>query len=169
MGIKSTVVVVLTVTATGFVGSGNAAVVPIEQILELHIPPGELVSSLLRHGQAASERAASGHAHRFGGEGREPGRKGPRWIPDHLDTDTGSDAGTTGAQLNSWAVKDHPAHHAVPFDVALVSAGQHNLQIDTGPPPPVVPKVSAVPLPGALWLFGSALLAFLGFAKRRRT
>ena len=149
MGIKSTVAVVLAVTATGFVGSGNAAVVPIEQILELHIPPGELVSNLVRHGQAASERAASGHAHRFDGEGSEDGH--------------------TGAPVNSWAVKDHPANHAVPFHVALLSAGPHNLQFDKDPPSSVSPKVSAVPLPGALWLFGSALLAFLGFAKRRRS
>jgi hypothetical protein len=66
-------------------------------------------------------------------------------------------------------VKDHPANHAVPFHVALLSAGPHNLQFDKGPPSSVSPKVSAVPLPGALWLFGSALLAFLGFAKRRRS
>ncbi len=29
-------------------------------------------------------------------------------------------------------------------------------------------NVSAVPLPGALWLFGSALLGFLGFSSRRK-
>jgi hypothetical protein len=31
-----------------------------------------------------------------------------------------------------------------------------------------VTNISAVPLPGALWLFGSALLGFLGFSNRRK-
>jgi hypothetical protein len=31
-----------------------------------------------------------------------------------------------------------------------------------------VANISAVPLPGALWLFGSALLGFLGFSNRRK-
>lgn len=29
-------------------------------------------------------------------------------------------------------------------------------------------KVSAVPLPGAIWMFGTALLGFIGFSSRRR-
>jgi len=34
--------------------------------------------------------------------------------------------------------------------------------------PEASPKIAEVPLPGALWLFGSALLAFLAIAVRRK-
>jgi hypothetical protein len=53
--------------------------------------------------------------------------------------------------------------------VALVTAGQHPLQLDKPPGHSSAPSnVSAVPLPGALWLFGSAVVAFLGFSMRRK-
>lgn len=59
----------------------------------------------------------------------------------------------------------------IPFFKVLLKAGdqyvleinktaQNWSQISTG--------VSAVPLPGAIWMFGTALLGFLGFSSRRK-
>jgi len=54
------------------------------------------------------------------------------------------------------------------FADVLLGAGQYVLQLTTLPNQySISTQISAVPLPGALWLFGSAILGFLGFSKRR--
>ncbi len=53
---------------------------------------------------------------------------------------------------------------------AVDSSKQYVLRIDPagGAGAVATSSVSAVPLPGALWLFGSALLGFLGLSNRRK-
>jgi hypothetical protein len=55
-----------------------------------------------------------------------------------------------------------------PFYSYLLSAGEDVLQLGSAPKQQAAAPVSAVPLPGAIWLFGSALVAFLCIAGRRR-
>jgi PEP-CTERM motif len=60
----------------------------------------------------------------------------------------------------------------IPFFTFLMTTGQYVLQINTLPGEMNISTninaVSSVPLPGALWLFGSALVGFLGFTNRRK-
>ena len=59
------------------------------------------------------------------------------------------------------------AAKVLPFHGVILGARPYILQLtpkrDSSPA-----NISAVPLPGAVWLFGSAILAFLGFSQRRR-
>ena len=67
-----------------------------------------------------------------------------------------------------------PAAHAAPgkddpFYTSLLDAGRFVLDVGSFSQQRAQPRaVSAAPLPGALWLFGSALLAFLAIAGRRK-
>ena len=55
-----------------------------------------------------------------------------------------------------------------PFQTYLLGAGRYMLDVGTfARARPVLSTISAVPLPGALWLIGSALLVFLGISARR--
>jgi hypothetical protein len=56
------------------------------------------------------------------------------------------------------------------MDTHLLGAGQLVLEVGTSKagPPAVANQVSAVPLPGAIWLLGTALLAFIGIASRHK-
>ena len=55
------------------------------------------------------------------------------------------------------------------FQHTLPAEQPHVLQIadNSGGVDVVSAKVSAVPLPGAIWMFGTALLGFIGFSSRR--
>ncbi|MBK6005155.1 hypothetical protein JJB11_03545 [Ramlibacter ginsenosidimutans] len=56
-----------------------------------------------------------------------------------------------------------------PLHTYLLSAGEYVLQVGTLSDQHAVPsRITDVPLPGAMWLFGSALLAFLGISSRRK-
>lgn len=65
---------------------------------------------------------------------------------------------------------DQSNQDAIPFFTFLMQAGQQYVLELTGASSVTgsLTTVSAVPLPGALWLFGSALLGFLGFSNRRK-
>jgi hypothetical protein len=64
------------------------------------------------------------------------------------------------------AARSEPAE---PLHAYLLSAGQYVLDVGTlAQQRSGAPTVSAVPLPGALWLFATALLAFLGISGRRK-
>ena len=66
-----------------------------------------------------------------------------------------------------WSVKS--GKHAIPLHAALLGGGHHIVDVNTPPGQPSIPnQISAVPLPGAIWLFGSAVIAFLGISLRRR-
>jgi hypothetical protein len=56
-----------------------------------------------------------------------------------------------------------------PLHSYLLTAGEYVLQVGTLSEQYTAPsKITDVPLPGAIWLFGSALLAFLGISSRRK-
>jgi hypothetical protein len=56
-----------------------------------------------------------------------------------------------------------------PLHSYLLSAGEYVLQVGTLSEQYTAPsRIADVPLPGAIWLFGSALLAFLGISSRRK-
>lgn len=56
-----------------------------------------------------------------------------------------------------------------PLHGYLLSAGEYVLQVGTLSDQHTAPsRIKDVPLPGAIWLFGSALLAFLGISSRRK-
>ena len=50
----------------------------------------------------------------------------------------------------------------------LATAGEVQAKLQHPGVAPMVAVVNPVPLPGALWLFGSALLGFMGFSGRRK-
>ena len=55
-----------------------------------------------------------------------------------------------------------------PFHSYLLGAGRYILDVGSfAHTRPVLSTISAVPLPGALWLIGAALLVFLGISARR--
>jgi hypothetical protein len=61
------------------------------------------------------------------------------------------------------------ARKDAPFHSYLLDAGRFVLDVGSlSQRRAEAPTVSAVPLPGALWLFGSALLAFLVISGRRK-
>jgi hypothetical protein len=75
----------------------------------------------------------------------------PPPVPEHERTE--QRALKTGSPLHSY----------------LLSAGEYVLQVGTLSEQHTKPsRISDVPLPGAIWLFGSALLAFLGISSRRK-
>lgn len=91
------------------------------------------------------------------------------------DTDTAAQSVSLGGEIfpsGIGTLTDLSPGNLFPFFSFLAQAGQqYVLQIIRGPGVETVStniQVSAVPLPGALWLFGSALLGFLGFSSRRK-
>ncbi|HSV77797.1 MAG TPA: hypothetical protein VLK85_01150 [Ramlibacter sp.] len=139
--------------AFAFAGAGHAAVVPIEQGLELGDPPGFAVRESAGHRHVVSgsshheliaESPSMEHRKAKKGATQPPGRAGGHAPPGLSD-------------------QDHPLH------AQLMGGGAQPIAI--GPraaKEPVASQVSAVPLPGAIWLLGSALLTFLGISSRRR-
>lgn len=73
-----------------------------------------------------------------------------------------------GGSMSTTSVGAKSPAGDVPFYSYLLGAGEIVLELGTGTQQQAVPQVSAVPLPGAIWLFGSALVAFLCIAGRRR-
>jgi hypothetical protein len=56
------------------------------------------------------------------------------------------------------------------FTFVLQAGTQYVLSIMNANPNSIstTTQISSVPLPGAIWLFGSALLGFFGFSSRRK-
>ena len=55
------------------------------------------------------------------------------------------------------------------FRSYLLDAGRYVVDVGSfAHARPVLTTISAVPLPGALWLIGSALVVFLGISARRK-
>ncbi len=82
-----------------------------------------------------------------------------------------STPGNTGvAQAGPVAGPPFPANglsqQGEPFRNWVISQVERRGPVTQVPPEPVPP--SAVPLPAAAWLFGSALLALAGIARRQR-
>lgn len=87
----------------------------------------------------------------------------------HADDDAHAGIGHAGPMPPEWSHKDVPVRNLAPLHVHLVSAGRNVLEIGTaGPASPVAKQLSAVPLPGAMWLLVTSLLAFIGIAGRHK-
>ena len=156
----------------------HAAVVPIEQSITLDNPQGSLVYNIATNGQPNAATTSfyelivdpswSGTNTKFTTFSPEPVGSNATYA---LFTDTNGAAlqGNTGTQLATWTLQDVPGNNLVPFFTFLLTAGQYVLQINTlKDEMNISTNIAAVPLPGAVWLFGSGLLAFLGVASRRK-
>ena len=160
--------------ALAFASSGHAAVVPIEQHLDLGVPPGITIREI-----AAAQRhdppGTSHHeliAEHAWMETRKP-KKGTAQPPGLAGgpAASGPSKGVSRhvAPRSLVSVSSRPAGpDPLPFHEHLIGADAQPIEIGPrAPQDPVAKQVSAVPLPGAIWLFGSALLAFLGISSRR--
>jgi hypothetical protein len=156
----------------------HAAVVPIEQSITLLNPEGSLVYNIATNGLANAATTSyyelivdgswSGTNTKFTTFSTEPVGSNATY---QLFTDTNPLPlqGNTGAMLAGWTQADVPGNNLVPFFAFLLTAGQYVLQINTLPGEMnISTNIAAVPLPGAVWLFGSGLLAFLGVSSRRK-
>ena len=85
------------------------------------------------------------------------------------DTNLTAGASDTGSLVTSWTQADVVSNNKIPFFTAILNPGQYVLQVDTfAGQGSISTNIAAVPLPGALWLFGTALVAFLGISRRRK-
>jgi hypothetical protein len=162
-----------------FVANGAQAVsVPLEQSITLLNPEGSLVYNIATNGGASGTQSFyqlvvdpswSGTNTKFTTFSTEPTGTTATYSL-FTDTDaslTGINTGTT--LLNTFSQTDVAGNNLIPFFTFLLTAGQYVLQINTLPGQfNVSTNIAAVPLPGAMWLFGSALLAFLGMSARRK-
>jgi hypothetical protein len=157
--------------------TAQAVVVPIEQTITLTNPEGSLVYNIATNGGAASTESFyqlivdptwSGTNTKFTTFSTEPTATFAEY---RLFTDTNLSAavGDRGTLLGTFSQQDIAGNNLIPFFTFLLTAGQYVLQINTLPGQfNVSTNIAAVPLPGAMWLFGSALLAFLGMSARRK-
>ena len=178
MRFKSMIAVVLAAATGTLAGAGHAAVVPIVQSQTLFSPQDSLVYNLATGRQAAASTTSYYQL-----------IVDPSWTAPTLFTtftpgpvamaasyalaDNDASVGA-GMPVNGWGLRDIPGNHLSPFHTALLSAGQYTLQINTLPGQFSVGthrssagNYSPVPLPGAVLLFGSSVLAFLGLSRRR--
>ena len=158
-----------------FASAGHAAVVPFKQAVTFVHPAGDLAYSSATESPASVQ--ATNHFHLNGDAAwTEPTKfvtfsTEPTWTglgsSSHANADKPATGGA-GTSLAKWSRTD-AQDKPIPLYAYLLSAGQYVLEIGTLPDQSTVAnKISAVPLPGALWLFGSALLAFLGISSRRK-
>jgi len=156
---------------------GHAAPVGIEQSITLLNPENALVYNIATNGGAAATTSYyelivdptwSGTNTKFTTFSTEPVGTVASYSL-WADTNAAAGAGNTGGLLQSWSQADVPGNNLIPFFNFLLTTGQYVLQINTLPGQmSVSTNIAAVPLPGAMWLFGSALLAFLGVSARRK-
>ena len=157
---------------------GHAAPVGIEQSITLLNPENALVYNIATNGSASASTQSfyelivdpswSGTNTKFTTFSTEPLGTNASYSL-FADTNGAVGAGNTGALLQSWSQTDVPGNNLIPFFSFLLTTGQYVLQINTlQGQMNVSTNIAAVPLPGAMWLFGSALLAFLGVSARRK-
>ncbi|MET0544031.1 MAG: hypothetical protein ABWZ88_19995 [Variovorax sp.] len=85
-------------------------------------------------------------------------------VPVHVGEATAMTASRPAAALDTSS----GARKGGPFHAYLLGAGRYMLDVGSfAHARPVLSTISAVPLPGALWLIGSALLVFLVISARR--
>jgi hypothetical protein len=156
----------------------HAAAVPIEQSITLLNPEGSLVYNIATNGshdgpttsyyELIVDGSWSGTNTKFTTFSTEPLGTNATYS---LFTDTNPLPlqGNTGTLLGNFSQTDIPGNNLIPFFTFLLTAGQYVLQINTVKDQMnISTNIAAVPLPGAVWLFGSGLLAFLGVASRRK-
>ena len=175
---KSGLAAVGAVAALAFASAGYAAPVPIEQTLTLTNPEGSLVYNIATNGGASATTnfyqlivdPSWNTPTKFTTFSTEPvGTNATYSLWTDIDpSTTASDVGGVGF-LTNWSQQDIPGNNLVPFFSYLLTAGQYVLVINTlAGQMNISTNIAAVPLPGAMWLFGSALLAFLAISSRRK-
>jgi hypothetical protein len=166
------------VALAGMGSIAQAASVPVEQTITLLNPEGSLVYNIATNGLANAPTTSfyqlivdpswSGTNTKFTTFSTEPlGTTASYSL--FTDADASTSTSNTGTLLGNFSQTDVPGNNLIPFFTFLLTAGQYVLQINTLPGQMnVSTNIAAVPLPGAVWLFGSALLAFLGMSARRK-
>jgi hypothetical protein len=162
-----------------FAFSGQAAVLPVQQgLTHAHAHPptaGPTLYDVVAEGRG---RAPSSYYQlimdpwseptKFRSFATEPLGNTPSFNL-YADGDAPAAMPHAGAVLPPLPHKDPPARSLPPMHSHLLSAGQYVLQVGTAKgASPIQNQVSAVPLPGAIWLFGTALLAFIGISSRHK-
>jgi hypothetical protein len=174
---KSSRAAIGAVAALALATAGYAAPVAVEQTITLSNPEGSLVYNIATNG---GETATTSYYQlivdpswttptKFTTFSTEPVGTNASYAL-YTDTDASTGASSAGALLTTWTQQDVPGNNLVPFFSFLLTAGQYVLQINTLPMQMnVSTNIAAVPLPGAMWLFGGGLLAFLAISARRKT
>jgi hypothetical protein len=153
-----------------------AAPVPIAQSITLTNPEGSLVYNIATSGGAEATTSyyqlivdpSWSSATRFTTYSTESVGSDASYAL-YTDSNPSVNSGDTGALLANWTQRDVPGNNLIPFFSILLTTGQYVLQINTLPSQMnIATNIAAVPLPGAMWLFGGALLAFLGISARRK-
>jgi hypothetical protein len=176
MSRNSSLAAVGAVAALAFGSVGHAAPVAIEQSITLANPEGSLLYNIATNGGA---EASSSYYQLIVDPLWTSGTRFTTYSTESVGTDASyalytdfnpsANSGDTGALLASWTQKDVPGNNLIPFFSFLLTTGQYVLQINTLPGQMnISTNIAAVPLPGAMWLFGGALLAFLGISARRK-
>jgi hypothetical protein len=173
---KSGLAAVGAVAALAFASAGYTAPVPIEQTINLTNPEESLVYNIATNGEASATTsfyqlivdASWSTPTKFTTFATEPVGTNATYAL-WTDIDPSATTSNVGAFLTNWSQQDVPGNNQVPFFSFLLTAGQYVLQINTlAAQVSVSTNIAAVPLPGAMWLFGSALLAFLAISSRRK-
>jgi len=161
-----------------FPGTGRSALVPVELDLDLDHPPGWAIPIIVREGLGDPPGRADHppildsswtkrkNAKAFLGEPLAAVSTLPLWVDAHAYSGNAATPTITGRR------QDVPSKHVIPVQANLVGAGKMVLEVSTvetrQPSPSGLTPTAAVPLPGALWLFGTALVAFVGIAGRHK-
>jgi hypothetical protein len=162
------------VAALGLAGAGHAAAAPVGPTVALAHP--DLVYAIVPDGLSDGPATtyyqliidpAWTQPTRFAAFPTQPGTTAAYAL--RIGTDASAAPDSFRAPLAGRPQANVPAGSQAPLLTQLLNAGQHVLQIDTlAGQLSASTQMTAVPLPGAIWLFGSALLAFLGISSRRR-
>jgi len=158
--------------------SGRAALVPVELDLDLDHAPEWAIPSIVREGLGDAPGRADHpsildaswtnkkNVKAFRGEPVAAASNLPLWVDAHAPSGNAATPAVIGPR------QDVPAKHGIPLQANRVSAGKLVLEVGTvearQPSPSISTPTAAVPLPGALWLFGTALVAFVGIARRHK-
>jgi hypothetical protein len=173
---KSSLAAVGAVAALALANVCHAAPVPVEQTITLSNPEGSLVYNIATNGAATATTSyyqlivdpSWPTPTKFTTFSTEPVGTNASYSL-YTDTDASVTTSNAGALLTNWTQQDVPGNNLIPFFSFLLTAGQYVLEINTLPGQMnISTNIAAVPLPGAMWLFGSALLAFLGISSRRK-
>jgi hypothetical protein len=177
MRMKSPLATFLATVAIAGAGTVQAAPVTIEQSMTLTNPSGGLVYSIATAGEADVPTtsyyqlivdASWDEPTKFTTFSTEPVGSTASYSL-WKDTNALLHASDTGSLLTSWSQTDIAANNTLPFFSYMMAAGQYVLGITTlAGQHSISTNISAVPLPGAVWLFGTALAAFLGISRRRK-
>lgn len=81
-----------------------------------------------------------------------------------VESTSDENGGSEWEYLFLWFLDGEQSSYELAFNASGTSMSLDALSIDIGPS-----AIAAVPLPAAIWLFGSALFGFLGFTRKRQS